>query len=194
MPELPALGLERGDDMRMRVAEAGHADAAAEIQIALAVGRVEVRPLAPLEGKPDALRLVLLGLWGRRPSRSRSWRRPWHSWPSMRWTRQRLLATSFGKRALSVRHRAPQVNAASGRSAGLAARVPLALLLIWYMDRTYPVLPTPGDQPACPCPEDGTPSGAASRARGMLHGRSRGSGRRRACTVSREGRSWNMGG
>ena len=54
VPELPALGLERGNDVRMRVAEAGHADAAAEIQIALAVGRVEVRPLAPLEGKPDA--------------------------------------------------------------------------------------------------------------------------------------------
>ena len=54
VPELLRLGFQRRDHMRMRVAEAGHADAAAEVQIALAVGRIEVRPLAPLEGQSDA--------------------------------------------------------------------------------------------------------------------------------------------
>ena len=54
VPELPALGLQRRDHMRMRVAQAGHADAAAEIQVARAVGRIEIRPLAPLEGEVEA--------------------------------------------------------------------------------------------------------------------------------------------
>jgi hypothetical protein len=54
VPEPLALGFQRGDRVRMRMAEAGHADAAAEIQIALAVCGEEVRPLAPLEGEVEA--------------------------------------------------------------------------------------------------------------------------------------------
>ena len=53
VPKLFGLPLQRGDHMRVRMAEAGHADAAAEIQVALAVGRVEVRSLAPLEGEVE---------------------------------------------------------------------------------------------------------------------------------------------
>ena len=53
VPKLFGLPLQCGDHMRMRVAQAGHADAAAEIQVALAVGRVEVRSLAPLEGEVE---------------------------------------------------------------------------------------------------------------------------------------------
>ena len=54
VPELLALGLQRGDHERMRMAQAGHADAAAEVQVARAVGRIEIRPLAPLEGEVEA--------------------------------------------------------------------------------------------------------------------------------------------
>ena len=54
VPEFLALGFQRGDHVRMRVAQAGHADAAAEVQVALAVGRIEIRPLAPLEGEVEA--------------------------------------------------------------------------------------------------------------------------------------------
>ena len=54
VPELLGLGLQRRHHMRMRMAEAGHADAAAEVQVTLAVGRVEVRPFAPLESEVEA--------------------------------------------------------------------------------------------------------------------------------------------
>src|SRR5580693_2869105 len=47
-----ALGLLRhgGDDMRMAVTEAGHGNSAGEIEEFAAVGRVEIRALAPFDG------------------------------------------------------------------------------------------------------------------------------------------------
>ena len=54
VPELLGLRAQCVDEMRMRVAEHIDRDAAAEIEIALAVRRNEPRALASLEGEVDA--------------------------------------------------------------------------------------------------------------------------------------------
>ena len=54
MPELGALARQRLDEMGMRIAERGDRDAAAEIEIALAVGRGQPAAFALLEGDVGA--------------------------------------------------------------------------------------------------------------------------------------------
>ena len=50
VPKLLALLGERLDQMGVRMAERGHRDAGGEIEVAPPVGRVEICPLAALEG------------------------------------------------------------------------------------------------------------------------------------------------
>ncbi len=54
VPELVGLRLQRVDDVRVRVAEHVHRDAAHEVQVASAVGADEPRALAALEGERRA--------------------------------------------------------------------------------------------------------------------------------------------
>ena len=54
VPELSGLLGQRRDEMRMGVAERVHRDAAAEVEISLAVARHEPGALAPLEGDVGA--------------------------------------------------------------------------------------------------------------------------------------------
>src|SRR3546814_4927475 len=48
-PQFRGLLLDRPDQMRVAMAERGHRDAGAEVEITSTVGGVEVRTLAPLE-------------------------------------------------------------------------------------------------------------------------------------------------
>ena len=54
MPKLRALAGQGLDEMRMGVADRGHRDARAEVEIALAVGRDEPAALSSLKGDVGA--------------------------------------------------------------------------------------------------------------------------------------------